>query len=165
MTGEKKLDSPEREKIEEERRRIQADIERAVSVFGLKVSDGVLLWNIIQGVENIEARTPKLGDQPLREEIKSRISAAKIYMKELTGKGESIEVALGYGADQLTALIPTCDCCERPLEVDAQKQKIVDAVEQERERIVEVIENLNSIGYPYGGNYKEAVLKTLKEGK
>ncbi len=33
----------------------------------------------------------------------------------------------------------------------------------ERERIMGVIESLNSIGHPYGGNYKEAVLKALKE--
>ena len=38
-------------------------------------------------------------------------------------------------------------------------------VREERERIIGVIENLNSIGYPYGGNYKEAVLRTLKEEK
>ena len=36
--------------------------------------------------------------------------------------------------DQITTLIPTCDCCERPLEVDAQKQKIVDAVKEAKKQ-------------------------------
>jgi len=32
----------------------------------------------------------------------------------------------------------------------------------ERERVIAVINDLNSIGYPYGGNYKEAILQALR---
>ena len=46
--------------------------------------------------------------------------------------------------DQIITLLPACDCCERPLEVDAQKQKIVDAVKegkkQGRREVIKEIE-------------------------
>ncbi|KKN74974.1 hypothetical protein LCGC14_0384760 [marine sediment metagenome] len=44
------------------------------------------------------------------------------------------EIVYDIVEDKLLVLIPTCDCCERPLEVDAQKQKIVDAVKEAKKR-------------------------------
>lgn len=35
----------------------------------------------------------------------------------------------------------------------------------ERERIIGIINDLNSIDYPYGGDYKAVILQALKEGK
>lgn len=42
---------------------------------------------------------------------------------------------------------------------------IIEAKREEKERIIEVIESYNSIGYPYGADYKRAVLQALREGK
>ncbi len=69
----------------------------------------------------------------------------------------------------ILALIPTCDCCERPLEVDAQKQKIVDAVEQEGERIIDLLQNLIELSEknkePSIKVRMMDILQALKEGE
>ena len=41
--------------------------------------------------------------------------------------------------------------------------KLKEAKREERERIIGVINDLNSCGFPYGADYKVAVLDALKE--
>ncbi len=50
--------------------------------------------------------------------------------------------------------------------LQAQLAKAKPLLEKrERERIIGVIESYNSIHYPYGADFKEAILQALKEGK
>ncbi|KKM24289.1 hypothetical protein LCGC14_1606610 [marine sediment metagenome] len=47
--------------------------------------------------------------------------------------------------------------------LDDREEDLIEAKREERERIIEVIESINSIGYAYGADYKVAILQALKE--
>ncbi len=78
-------------------------------------------------------------DRPDREKIKEVLTE---YDPDWLDDATEVDIADFVGA--IVALFPTCDCCERPLEVDAQKQKIVDAVKdakkQGRREVIKEIE-------------------------
>ena len=80
-------------------------------------------------------------------------------------------------AETLKALNKYPTCASQPVRlahpveeyiriIDAQITKAIPIIQaEERARLISVIENLNSIGYAYGAEYKTALLQILKEGE
>ena len=92
----------------------------------------------------------KLSEAEMRQGCTDQIPYAEIFIVEFLAKiredgwvsPEELKEVYKHGADLIDK-----------------------AVKAERERIMKVIENINSIGYPYGADFKQAILKAMGEEK